>query len=109
MQDNELYHSLISKVAFTLGQNLLVNGRFLLKFFLFIKRPSLRRITPRPEMNALIIYLAGSGCGGTVGRAGASNIRDLQFKSRHWQFLFIVNCIQKKNLQIKRSRECHFK
>ena len=33
MQDNELYHSLISKVAFTLGQNLLVNGRFLLKFF----------------------------------------------------------------------------
>ena len=105
MQDNELYHSLISKVAFTLGQNLLVNGRFLLKFFLFIKRPSLRRITPRPEMNELIIYLAGSGCGGTVGRAGASNIRDLRFKSRHWQFLFIVNCIQKKNLQIKRGRE----
>ena len=44
-----------------------------------------------------IFVVAGSGCG-SVGRAIASNTRDLQFESQHWQNLSI-------NVQLKRRKK----
>ena len=45
-----------------------------------------------------IWFLLGSGCGGSVGRAVASNNRGLQFESSLWQGFFLalfnVNCIE---------------
>ena len=35
----------------------------------------------------------GCGCG-SVGRAVASNTKDLQFESSHWPILCTINCIE---------------
>ena len=51
-----------------------------------------------------IFVVAGSGCG-SVGRAIASNARDLQFESQHWQN-FIYQCSIEKT-KIKKQM-AHF-
>ena len=47
-------------------------------------------------------------CGGSVGRAVASDPRGLRFKSSHSQ-KFTVNCIEKTKIKKKRPGKAHLK
>ena len=62
--------------------------------------------------NAFVkVCFSGQWCG-SVGRAVASNTRDLWFKSSHRQtfikHLFTVNCVEKTKIKIKRPWMAHF-
>ena len=53
-------------------------------------------VKPFTEVGLYLKALKGDNGWGAVGRAVASNIRDLRFESSHQKILFGINCFQNR-------------